>query len=98
MWGNIPRPAFCKMFTSFHISCRLIGILLKPVTQTRHSGMDAGIQSQGREILSRIAPESRHDGVTLLPSTALETGGVSAPQGHPLVKVGHGLAGKRLVQ
>jgi hypothetical protein len=41
---------------------------------TRHSGMDAGIQSQGREILSGISAESRHNGVALLPSMALDTG------------------------
>jgi len=38
------------------------------VTQTRHSGMDAGIQSQGCEILLGIAPESRRNGIDLLPS------------------------------
>jgi len=31
--------------------------MLQPVTQIRYSGMDAGIQSQGYEILSGIAPE-----------------------------------------
>ena len=48
--------------------------MLQPVTQPRHSGMDAGIQSQGCEILSRITPESRHNGIGLLPSMALDTG------------------------
>ncbi|MEI6335231.1 MAG: hypothetical protein WCS87_11760 [Methylococcaceae bacterium] len=48
--------------------------MLQPVTQTRHSGMDAGIQSQGCEILSGIAPESRRNGIDLLPSMALDTG------------------------
>jgi hypothetical protein len=48
--------------------------MLPPATQTRHSGMDAEIQSQGCEILSGIVPESRHNNVALLPSMALDTG------------------------
>jgi hypothetical protein len=48
--------------------------MLQPVTQTRHSGMDAGIQSQGCEILSAIAAKTRHNGIALLPSVALDTG------------------------
>ena len=45
-----------------------------PVTQPRHSGMDARIQSQGCEVLSGIAPKSMRDGFDLLPSMALDTG------------------------
>ena len=48
--------------------------MLQPVTQARHSGRDAGIQSQGCEALSGIATESRHNGVAQLPSMALDTG------------------------
>jgi len=48
--------------------------MLQPVTQPRHSGMDAGIQSQGYEILSGIALESRHNGIALLPFMVLDTG------------------------
>jgi hypothetical protein len=36
--------------------------------------MDAGIQSQGCEILSGTAAEIRHNGIALLPSMALDTG------------------------
>jgi len=47
--------------------------MLQPVTQTRHSGMDAEIQSQGYEILSGTSPESRRNGIDLLPSMTLDT-------------------------
>ena len=48
--------------------------MLQPVTQPRHSGMDAGIQLPGCEILLGIEPELRHNDIALLPSMALDTG------------------------
>jgi len=56
--------------------------MLQPVTQTRHSGMDAGIQSQGCEILLGIAPESRRNGIdlfVLVPKLQLGNAGLEAP-------------------
>jgi hypothetical protein len=66
------RPA--HQTVSFDALSFLINKMLQPVTQTRRSGMDAGIQSQGCKILSGIAVESRHSGAVLLSSMALVTG------------------------
>jgi len=35
----------------------LISKMFQPVTKVRHSGMDAGIQSQGCEAMSGTAPK-----------------------------------------
>ncbi len=56
-----------------HSNAFLISKMFQLVTKARHSGMDAGIQSQGCEAMSGTAP-CNAAGNSKLPSMALDTG------------------------